>query len=1038
MDQTSASRVLQTIESLESKSDAKCHSTASRFEDFVFGTPLVDEARLEKVELQKEFVRRIWLSSSDVALRHGESTVSAERVREQLEAVIAIQAPSGEMIPVSFPGRAPLLVPERRALQYGSIAYSLRAILAVQQEFLLTSGDPVVPLSQAAIDLLRHAIDMTTLSVLMIADRSARDESEFEISAIRLRESWLYLVPPAPRQAHEPQLVEGSVGDEVGMALLDEMIGNKVAAYRRYNDFDDRKMRALLVRNSVRFYARAPVGRSQAARAQIIAAINKGLSEFASGLVIAADARALKSGHGLIRADDAVAASDELLPQEIDEFEDVHVFPRLEGDERVTLEAFDCDSFRDFGIHWVALERALHRAPPGTRLPDPFAAEILAEAISQYGVLLLRVGGDLARQNATDVHLTPASLQASAEQIAARARRHHDAPAPTARPTGIVSATHSADTALPAKFFSDVTRQNALHFAHRSSKWLGEFRHKQVKTPPTFSGGGVAAEDIDGDSHMDLLFVGGAGNALLMGRGDGRFDDITASAGLSLRRSDGSFGEARSPIIADFDNDGLQDILITYVNDDHRLFRNLGGRRFQDVTAKSGLGGKGLIAGPATVFDFDSDGLLDIYVGYFGDYLHGAIPTFDRDNRGALPNKLFRNRGGLRFEDVTRKSGTGDPGWTQAVAHVDFDRDGWQDIIVANDYGRNSFFRNLGDGRFENLAPSFGMTKPYHSMNVGISDLNVDGFPDIYISNLATLVKDNKYVFPDVNTPLDFDLRSMANMLVKESDILYISQVESGRLQGYGQFTDIERGATTTGWAWDAEFLDFDHDGDDDLYLVNGTNDYNAFSMLYDHDGPEGSTPQTLLSHSRESNVFFLNEDGKLKNASARSGADLVGNSRSSVYLDFDEDGDLDIAINNFHAAATLLRNETEAKAGHWLKLRLIGDPSARTNRDAIGAIIIARAKGLSPIMRVVQGGSGYLSMDPKQQHFGLGAAEQVDIHITWPNDTEELIESIGTNRSYVIQQGSGEARVVEASRPATTRGGSDPPREHRGLASSR
>jgi hypothetical protein len=602
----------------------------------------------------------------------------------------------------------------------------------------------------------------------------------------------------------------------------------------------------------------------------------------------------------------------------------------------------------------------------------------------------------------------------------------------------IVSASESNATDQMAVYFSNVTTESGITFAHRSSRWLGEFRHKQVKTPPTFSGGGIASDDIDGDGHMDLLFVGGGGNSLLAGDGSGRFADITDAAGISPRSGDGSFGEARSPIIADFDNDGLQDILITYVDADHRLYRNTGGRTFEDVSAGSGLGGKGLIGGPATAFDYDRDGLLDIYIGYFGDYLHGAIPTFDRDNRGAIRNKLFRNRGSMRFEDVTEGSGTDDPGWSQAVSHVDFDQDGWQDIIVANDYGRNSFLRNLGNGRFENLAPAFGMTKPYHSMNVGVTDLNADGFPDIYISNLATLIKDNKYTFPDANTPLDFDLRSMAGMLVKESDILYLSQLEDGRLAGYGQFRDIERGATTTGWAWDAEFLDFDNDGDDDLYLVNGTNDYNSFSMIYDHDGADGETPQLLLSHSRESNVFFLNDAGRLKNVSSRSGTDFIGNSRSSAYLDIDEDGDLDIAINNFHAPAILLRNDTQATAGRWLQLRLIGDPESATNRDAIGATIVAEAEGLSRITRVIQGGSGYLSMDPKQQHFGVGHASQVDIRITWPNGDVEKLEGVRTNQAHTILQGSGGKSINAAARAMVApRDGAASP-EHRESTSSR
>jgi hypothetical protein len=483
---------------------------------------------------------------------------------------------------------------------------------------------------------------------------------------------------------------------------------------------------------------------------------------------------------------------------------------------------------------------------------------------------------------------------------------------------------------------------------------------------------------------------------------------VTEETGIVLKRPDGSHGEARMPIIADFDNDGLQDILITYVDDDHRLFRNVGGMKFEDVSANSGLGGKGRVAGPATVFDFDQDGLLDIYIAEFGNYLEGVMPALDRDNRNALPNKLFRNLGGMRFEDVTEGSGTTDTGWSQAVSHSDFDRDGRQDLIVANDFGRNAYLRNLGGGRFKDVAAAMGITKSFHSMNVGFSDLNDDGYPDIYISNLATLVKDSKYNFPDVNTPMNFNLRAMGGMMVLESNILYMSHVDDGQLI-YTPSKDIERGETSTGWSWDAEFFDFDHDGDDDLYLVNGTNDYNAFSMVFGRPKDRGKTKQQLvLSHSRESNVFFRNQDGKLKNVSGKSGADFTLNSRSATYLDFDEDGDLDIAINNFHSPAILVRNDVEKENRGWLKIRLIGDPDRGSNRDAIGARIRLTADDGLSVLREIHGGSGYMSMNPKQLHFGLASAKSVRLKITWPNGEQQQLDGVAANRSYIIRQGEG------------------------------
>jgi hypothetical protein len=260
-------------------------------------------------------------------------------------------------------------------------------------------------------------------------------------------------------------------------------------------------------------------------------------------------------------------------------------------------------------------------------------------------------------------------------------------------------------------------------------------------------------------------------------------------------------------------------------------------------------------------------------------------------------------------------------------------------------------------------------------------------------------------VFPDVNTPLEFDLRSLAGMLVKESDILYMSRVGEGGLAAYVPSTEIERGATSTGWAWDAEFFDFDHDGDDDLYLVNGTNDFNVYSMVYRRFHPDGSDSERVLDYGSDTNVFFENEGGKLRNRSERSGADLPVNSRSTAYLDIEGDGDLDVAVANFHAAATLLRNDAAPPGSGWLGLRLVGDPARGSNRDAIGARVTFAVEGRR-IRRWVQGGSGYLSMNPKQIHIGLGAARAADATIVWPNGEVQTLTGLAAGRVHVVRQG--------------------------------
>jgi enediyne biosynthesis protein E4 len=296
-------------------------------------------------------------------------------------------------------------------------------------------------------------------------------------------------------------------------------------------------------------------------------------------------------------------------------------------------------------------------------------------------------------------------------------------------------------------------------------------------------------------------------------------------------------------------------------------------------------------------------------------------------------------------------------------------------------------------------------------MNVGIADLNWDNHPDIYISNIVSMVKDDKYVLPAAETVQHAKPEALARMRVVESNTLYVSKMRDGKLS-YLVSAAVGRGRTSTGWAWDADFFDYDNDGDDDIYCLNGTNDYYIFAEArYRLQGSEvRSYP---YSYARESKVLFRNERDQFVNASEGSGADFVGNSRAAAYLDFDSDGDLDIAINNFHEPARFLRNNAERAGHHWLKVLLQGDPARGSTRDAIGARVVAGMPDGGRLWREVHGGSGYLSMDPKEQHFGLGRNERADLWIVWPNGEEQFVRDLPADRAYRIVQGHPEAETL-------------------------
>ncbi|MAE62100.1 MAG: hypothetical protein CMJ49_12170 [Planctomycetaceae bacterium] len=1019
--------ILVELYKLESSRDPKCHSTASRFEGFICGTSLSVDARERRFDLQKELIRKLWIGASRRAATARQPFVSDVHVQPLVDRVLTQSAAeSGEKL-IKFQTGLEVAISPVREEQYASIAYALRAQLSVQQDFFMSGGDVPLTLEEGGVNALRQAVDAVTLSVLLTADQQARIDNQPQITAETLEKAWRLAVPADlsfDDEAFETKLVQES-NEQMrtdGARIVLGIINQKMQSYAKYNAIDPAQRNALLIRNLRQFYARYPLSEDPQRNQQVVQAYQLTVQAFARRLIVEAAMNAERDHRTLIRAGDAEAAVETLIPQTIDDFEDIHVFTKLARDQRLTLEAYDCDSLRDFGFHWEWMYGALSKMPDVKQHLDPFSAEIIAEGISQYAVLLPRMAGMLARQRRDASELTLQHIELAVREIKKCAEDHHNAPERPDGDTKIVSTTSEAPITGDA-YFTDVTDASGVTFIHRSCDWLNDFRRKWIGNVskidtggiPTFSGGGIAAEDIDGDGDMDLLMLGGKGLALMLNDGSGNFTDATTESGLDLTNDLDTTSEARQPIIADFDNDGIQDVLITCVGEDHRLFRGVGEARFEDATSSAGLGGNGLIGGPATVFDFDNDGLLDVYIGYFGHYLQGAIPTLDRNNTNALPNRLFRNEGNLQFKDVTAGSGADDPGWTQALAHVDFDRDGLQDLIVANDFGRNAFLRNLGGGKFENLSPRFGIHAAYHSMNVGTTDLNRDGFPDVYISNIATLIKDSRYRLPNVNTPMKLDPKALGDMLVKESDMLYMSQSPDGELLAYQPSDNIERGTMSTGWAWDAEFLDFDNDGDDDLYVVNGANEYSVYFYMVQEETPDDTSVHHYVAHDREMNVFFVNQGGKLINRTVESGAGFAGNSRSTAYLDFDNDGDLDIAVNNFHAPATILRNNTGRPDRGWLSVRLIGDQAQGVNRDAIGARLELTGPDGLAVTREIQGGSGFLSMNPKTQHFGLGGAETVNLTVTWPNGDDQTFNDLQPDRAYTIQIGEDQPRVAGA-----------------------
>lgn len=524
------------------------------------------------------------------------------------------------------------------------------------------------------------------------------------------------------------------------------------------------------------------------------------------------------------------------------------------------------------------------------------------------------------------------------------------------------------------------------------------------------TGSGVALWDFDDDGLLDIYLVnGGTLDALRRGApmpraalfrnlGGGKFRDVTAAAGVGNER----WGQG--VCAGDFDNDGDQDLYVTNFGA-NRLYRSAGGRTFEDVAVKAGVAVDSWSTGCA-FGDYDGDGWLDLYVaGYLSldvknlppaPSAKGAPPPATTGSTVATgttglgaafspgatvcryrgepvmcgpsglpgaPDRLFRNNRDGTFIDVTRAAGVEDTKglYGFGVAWVDMDDDGKLDLIVANDSGPNHVYRNLGNGTFEDVSYASGAAldangRAQAHMGVAVGDYDNDGRADIHITNFAD-----------------------------DYNVLY-------RNLGGFTFTDASFSAglaqvTMPFLGWGTNFLDADNDGWQDLLVVNG-HVYPAADRL---PWNTSYAQRVLLFRNLTKAAKSLSKEVAFEEIGASAGDALSARraSRGSATGDLDNDGAIDVVINNLDGAPTVARNESGAKSGHWLQVRLTGDPGRKCPKDAIGSVVFASAGGVRQRAEVASG-RGQLSQSDLRVHFGLGpdakAGAVSELEVRWAN----------------------------------------------------
>jgi len=533
--------------------------------------------------------------------------------------------------------------------------------------------------------------------------------------------------------------------------------------------------------------------------------------------------------------------------------------------------------------------------------------------------------------------------------------------------------------------FRDVSAQAGIHFTHNN----GAFGKKWL---PETMGPGCAFIDYDNDGYPDILLINGtdwpthhhAGPTtpkLYHNNHDGTFTDVTHKAGLDVPM----FGLGVA--VGDYDNDGFDDLFITALGQS-RLFHNNGNGTFTDVTKAAGLMGPSEFSTSAAWVDYDRDGKLDLVVANYvqwseqGDLyctLDGAHKSYcTPESYKGTSLRLWHNLGGGKFEDATQKAGLGDPtSKSLGIAILDYNADGWPDILVANDTQPNKLYLNKKDGTFEEHGVPSGIAFSEDGvaragMGVDAADYDRSGRPSVIISNFAN---------------------QMVSLYHNEGSGLFVDEAPQSEV---GRATLVTLG-------FGCFFFDYDNDGWPDIFVADG------------HIEDQIEHVQKRVSYAEPSHLFRNLGGGKFQEVTGQMGAPFAAPrvARGAAYADIDNDGFLDVLVTTNAGPPFLFHNE--GGTNHSLRLKLVGNKS---NRDGIGAVAQVMS-GNDKQVKMLRSGSSYLSQSELVLTFGLGTQTKADtVEIQWPSGQVDKLSNLNAGQTVTVEEGKGVVGNKPYSKP--------------------